>query len=89
MVSSRAYDDREAAIMKTVSKSEFKPKSLAYLREVEETGEPLIITDRGRPVVRIEAYAPLEEVRERLRGCVIRYDEPTGPVGEGDWEAER
>jgi prevent-host-death family protein len=74
---------------KTVSKSEFKPKSLAYLRDVEETGEPLIITDRGRPVVRIEAYAPSEEIRERLRGCVIRFDEPTEPVGENDWEAER
>jgi prevent-host-death family protein len=75
--------------MKTVSKSEFKPKSLAYLREVEETGEPLIITDRGRPVVRIEPYAPSGEIRERLRGCVIRYDEPTEPVGESDWEAAR
>jgi prevent-host-death family protein len=74
---------------KTVSKSTFKPKSLAYLREVEETGEPLIITDRGRPVARIEPYRPLQETRELLRGCVIRYDEPTQPVAVEDWEATR
>jgi prevent-host-death family protein len=76
-------------MVKTVSKSAFKPRSLAYLREVEETGEALIITDRGRAVVRIEPYAPVADTLERLRGCVIRYDEPTVPIGEHDWEAAR
>ena len=71
---------------KHVSKSQFKPKALAYLREVERTGEPLVITDHGRPVVRIEPHAPDDDVLERLRGCVVRYDDPTEPVGESDWE---
>jgi len=74
-------------VAKTVSKSEFKPRALAYLRDVEETGEALIITDRGRPVVRIEPYRPADEVFERLRGCVVRFDDPTGPVALDDWEA--
>ena len=39
-------------------KSQFKPKVLAYLREVEESGEALVITDHGRPVVRVAPYAP-------------------------------
>ncbi len=72
---------------KQVSKSQFKPKALAYLREVERTGEPLVITDHGRPVVRIEPHAPVDDVLARLRGCVVRYDDPTAPVSEGDWEA--
>lgn len=74
-------------MVKQVSKSEFKPKALAYLREVERTGETLIVTDHGRPVVRIEPHAPAEDVLARLRGCVLRYEAPTEPVGEGDWEA--
>lgn len=72
---------------KTVSKSQFKPKALAYLRDVEQSGEPLVITDHGRPVVRIEPYAPAAATLERLRGCVVRYDRPTEPVAAEDWEA--
>lgn len=72
---------------KTVSKSQFKPKALAYLRAVEETGEALVITDRGRPVLRVEPYAPAADTLERLRGCVVRYDRPTEPVAVEDWEA--
>ncbi len=72
---------------KTVSKSQFKPRVLALLREVEETGEPLVITDRGRPVVRVEPYAPARATLDRFRGCVVRYEEPTEPVALEDWEA--
>lgn len=72
---------------KTVSKSAFKPKALAYLREVEETGEALIITDHGRPVVRVAPYAPAENILARLRGCIVRYDRATEPVAVEDWEA--
>lgn len=74
---------------KSISKSQFKPKSLAYLRDVEETGEALIITDRGRPVVRIEPYRPMHETLGLLRGCVTRYDDPTEPVTGDDWESMR
>ena len=72
---------------KHVSKSEFKPKALAYLRDVENSGEAIVVTDRGRPVVRIEPYAPADDVLARLRGCVVRYDEPTEPVATDEWEA--
>ena len=36
-----------------VSKSRFKAKALQYFRQVEETRKEMIVTDRGRPVVRI------------------------------------
>ena len=77
------------AVPKTVSKSAFKPRALAYLREIEETGEPLVLTDRGRPVLRIAPYAPAEETLAALRGCVVRYDGATEPVAIDDWEAGR
>ena len=70
-----------------VSKSKFKPKTLEYLRKVQETGEPLIITDRGKPVVRIEPYTAGDETLRLLRGCVVRFDGPTEPVALEDWEA--
>ena len=72
---------------KAVSKSEFKPRALAYLREVEETGEPLVLTDRGRPVLQITPYAPADETLAALRGCVVRYDDATGPVALDEREA--
>lgn len=73
--------------MKKVSKSEFKPRVLEYLREVEASGEPLIVTDRGRPVIRIEPFVEGEEALRLLGGVVRRYDQPTESVGESDWEA--
>jgi prevent-host-death family protein len=39
--------------MGTVSKSALKAKMLEYLRQVEQTGEELIITDNQRPVLKI------------------------------------
>lgn len=72
---------------KRISKSKFKPKTLEYLREVEQTGEAIIITDHGRPVVTVQPYREGEETLRVLRGCVLRYDDPLAPVGEDDWEA--
>jgi prevent-host-death family protein len=76
--------------MKTVSKSQFKPRALEYLRNVEATGEELVITDRGRPVLKVVPYVDdPEELLKPLRGSVIKYEDPTEPVGVEDWEALR
>lgn len=73
-----------------VSKSKLKPRVLEYLRAVEETRQELIVTDRGRPVAKIVPYTDeTQDPLEALRGSVIRYDDPTEPVGEDDWEALR
>jgi prevent-host-death family protein len=76
-------------IMKTsVSKSEFKAKALEYLRQIEKTGRELIVTDRGRPAVKIVPYVEdPNEAYAALRDSVLRYDEPTEPVGEEHWES--
>ncbi len=53
-----------------VSKGKLKGQMLEYFRKVEETGETLIVTDRGREVLEIKALKPKTDVREvisRLR----------------------
>lgn len=42
--------------MKTISKSRLKAKMLACFREIEATGEPLIVTDNGREVLEVRRY---------------------------------
>ena len=71
-----------------VSKSEFKAKALELLRRVEATGEPVVITDNGRPTVEVRRFrSDQRPPLERLRGSVVQYMSPTEPVGEKDWEA--
>ncbi|HWP91247.1 MAG TPA: type II toxin-antitoxin system prevent-host-death family antitoxin [Thermodesulfobacteriota bacterium] len=73
---------------KSVSKSKFKPRALEYFREVEKTGKELIITDRGKPVLKIVPYsADPEASLKSLRGSVLKYKDPTEPVGVEDWDA--
>lgn len=70
-----------------VSKSQFKPQALEYLRLVEKTKKPLVITHEGKPVVQITPYSadPLKDL-EALRGTVKKYKDPYKPVGLEDWE---
>jgi len=65
-----------------ISKSDLKPKLFSYLRKVTETGKELVITERGKPVLKI---IPITDDEQdpliALRGMVDRYDEPLEPVG--------
>ena len=71
-----------------VSKSQFKPRALQYFREVQEKGVELIITDHGKPVIKIVPYSEnAEDALKRLRNTVLRYEDPTEPVGLEEWEA--
>ena len=72
----------------SVSKSRFKAHALEYFRQVEQSGKPLVITDRGKPVLRLVPYRSDPESSVRLlRESVVKYGAPTRPVGEGDWES--
>jgi len=71
-----------------VSKSQFKPRALEYFREVQEKGVELIITDHGKPVVKIIPYFKNhDDALRRLRNTVLKYENPTEPVGLEEWEA--
>lgn len=71
-----------------VSKSQFKSRALEFFRDVERTGRPIVITDRGTPVLKLVPFTedPTESLRA-LRDTVVRYEAPTEPVAEDDWEA--
>ncbi|HHW08707.1 MAG TPA: type II toxin-antitoxin system Phd/YefM family antitoxin [Firmicutes bacterium] len=71
-----------------MSKSQFKAQALKYFREVEQTGQPIIITDHDKPVLRLVPYTvDGDQALQALRGSVLRYDRPTDPVGGDDWES--
>ncbi len=83
------YDyDNMTIVMESISKSRFKAYALELFRQVERTGQGLIITDRGRPVLKLVPYRedPAGQLRV-LRETVVRYDAPMDPVAEDGWEA--
>lgn len=74
--------------MTTVSKSRFKAQALELFRQVERTGKPITITDRGKPVLRLVPYRADPEAAVRmLRETVVKYRAPTKPVADDEWES--
>jgi antitoxin (DNA-binding transcriptional repressor) of toxin-antitoxin stability system len=81
----------EATMTAHVSKSKFKAKALEYFRQVEASGEPIVITEHGKPKLEIRRL-PEQTVDplEKLKGSVLWYDRPFDPaVDEDDWEVLR
>jgi prevent-host-death family protein len=73
--------------MLEVSKSVLKAKLLEYLRKVEETGEDLVVTDNGRPVVKIVALRAKTSVAAAfgdVRGRLVYHDDILAPTT-GEW----
>ena len=74
--------------MKKISKSKLKPNLLKVFRDIEKTGEEIIVTDHGRPVLKISRYMEqAEDHLSMLRDTVLQYNDPTEPVGVDDWDA--
>ena len=75
-----------AATPKTrlVPAEEFKADCLALLDEVARTGRELIVTKRGKPVVKV---APVNDGESPdLRGSVLWEDDIVSPIEE-NWNA--
>ena len=71
-----------------VSKSQFKARALEYFRQVEASGETLIVTDHGKPTLEIRPFRSTNSNPfDLLKGSVLSYEDPTEPVGENDWTA--
>jgi PHD/YefM family antitoxin component YafN of YafNO toxin-antitoxin module len=71
-----------------ISKSKFKAQALEIFRRIELTGEAVVITDHGNPALIVKKYSQtMRSPEERLKGSVLRYDQPFAPVAEEDWEA--
>ncbi|MDN5844162.1 MAG: type II toxin-antitoxin system Phd/YefM family antitoxin [Alcaligenaceae bacterium] len=71
-----------------VSKSEFKARALEFFRQVEATGESIVVTDHGKPALEIRPYQTMvPDPLGVLRDSVARFDDPLSPIGDDSWEA--
>lgn len=69
--------------MSEVSKSVLKGKMLEYFRRVEETGEELVVTDNGRPVVKVVPFrtrTSAADVFGDVRGRVVYRGDILAPT---------
>ena len=79
--------------MRTVQAGQFKAKCLALMDEVQATGQPLIVTKRGKHVVRI---TPIEHATAEdrissifgfMRGKAEIVGDIVGPIiPESEWQ---
>lgn len=73
--------------MNTISKSKLKSTMLRVFREIEQSGEDLIVTDHNRPVLRIHPINKMQTVDEifmEFRGKV-KYLEDINTPTEEEW----
>ncbi len=71
-----------------ISKAEFKPRALEYLRLVERQKLPILISHRGKPVVKMVPAKKMDELPDdlkSLRGSVVEYKQPFEPAT-ADWK---
>jgi len=73
--------------MSTISKSKLTANMLRIFREIESSGEELIVTDRNRAVLRIQPIArkrTVEEVFADVSGKVVYHEDLNTPTAE-EW----
>lgn len=78
--------------MRTLPAGEFKQRCLALLDEVGETGEPILVTKRGRPVAQLVAVSPERggDWKGALRSRGKIHGDLVAPAAEpDDWAAMR
>ena len=71
----------------TISKSKLKANMLQIFRELEASGETLIVTDHNRPVLKIVPIRQgksVEELFGQYQGQLIFYEDPNEPTIE-EW----
>ena len=79
--------------MRTIPAGEFKARCLAIMDEVQSRGETIVITKRGKPVVRVTPLEGSSEMPARrsifgfMRGTGTAVSDIIGPIiDENEWE---
>lgn len=73
-----------------VSKTELKAKALEYFRQIETTGQAVVVTDHGQPTIEIRRYQQAQKhPLDLLRGSVLSFNQPFEPADNDDWEATK
>jgi antitoxin (DNA-binding transcriptional repressor) of toxin-antitoxin stability system len=73
--------------MLTISKSKLKAQMLQIFRQIEESGEEVVVTDRNRPVLRIQAIKQrlsVEDAFADVYGQLVFLEDPNTPTIE-EW----
>ena len=78
---------------KSLSATEFKATCLRVIEQMRKDGEPVTITNRGRPVA-VLSPASVSGTRPSIigamRGSVLGYDSPFAPATDpSDWTSAR
>lgn len=76
--------------MKQIPAGEFKAKCLAIMDRVLHTGEPVVITKHGKPVVKlVPAEKQADEIFGYMAGKVKIVGDIVGPITPPeDWETK-
>lgn len=71
----------------SISKSKLKAKMLAIFRELEASGNELIVTDRDRPVLKIVPIKQVNTVAEMFSGLQgkVTYAEDINRPTQAEW----
>lgn len=68
--------------MTTIGVRELRDRLSHYLREVERTGEPITVTDRGRPVAELVPVVepPKDRLQQLIEAGMARPPLQAGPI---------
>jgi prevent-host-death family protein len=74
--------------MKHIAAGEFKAQCLAIMDQVSQSGEPVVITKHGKPVVKlIPAEKQVDDIFDYMAGKAKVVGDIVGPVTPPeDWE---
>jgi prevent-host-death family protein len=77
---------------KMVGTAEFKAHCSRIMAEAERTGETVVITKRGKPIMELKPIKRRERrsIIGALKGSVLKYERPFDPACEPEeWNAVR
>lgn len=79
--------------MEAIAISKFKAACPGLLERVCKTGEPVLVTKRGKPIAQILPPPPQEPAKKSAFGCMRGTSEQlgdiVGPLSAEDWEVLR
>lgn len=72
----------EEGTLKQMRASVFKARCLSVIRDIQATGEPVLVTKRGKPVVKV---VPVETEKDDLFGFMAGKFKITGDIESPVW----
>ena len=75
--------------MLTLAAAKFKAQCLALIDRVAQSREPIIITKRGKPLVKVVPFDSTRDIDEKpLKDMAVYIGDIVSPIDEA-WEADK